>query len=189
MRHVSTLFVVVIAFLALPGMAGAQGLGDASKKEKDRREHSPAPKAKTYTQDELATLPPVANDPGQTASDSTPPAAVGSGAPIFPSEEPGAAAASEESARRRDEAQWRARVARAMANVEEARKVHETLASMNLVPGYVYQDRRGRTVIHSVEELQGLTARAKAELDAAEKALDDLLEQARRASVPPGWLR
>ena len=189
MRLARTLLVVATALLALPPIAGAQGLGDASKKEKERRESSKAPKAKTYTQDELATLPPVANDPGQTTSDSTSPTAVGSAPPIFPSEEPGAAAASEESARRRDEAQWRARVARARANVEEARKVHETLASMNLVPGYVYQDSHGRTVIHSIEELQGLTARAKAELDAAQKALDDLLEQARRANVPPGWLR
>jgi hypothetical protein len=30
---------------------------------------------------------------------------------------------------------------------------------------------------------------AKADLDAAQKALDDLLEEARRANVPPGWLR
>jgi hypothetical protein len=60
---------------------------------------------------------------------------------------------------------------------------------LNLVPGYVYQDDRGRTVIGSVEELQKLTAAAKAELDAAEKAKEDLFEEARRANVPPGWLR
>jgi len=60
---------------------------------------------------------------------------------------------------------------------------------MNLVPGYEYQDGKGRTVIGSVEELQRMTAAAKAELDAAEKALADLRERARRAGVPPGWLR
>jgi hypothetical protein len=57
------------------------------------------------------------------------------------------------------------------------------------VPGYEYVDERGRAVIRSVEELQKLTATAKAELGAAEKALDDLLEEARRANVLPGWLR
>ena len=41
----------------------------------------------------------------------------------------------------------------------------------------------------SVEHLQGLTAEAKSELDEAERALADLLEDARRAGVPPGWLR
>ena len=60
---------------------------------------------------------------------------------------------------------------------------------MHLVPGYEYVDSSGRTVIRSIEELQGLTARAKAEREAAEKALEDLLEEARRANVPPGWLR
>jgi hypothetical protein len=44
-------------------------------------------------------------------------------------------------------------------------------------------------VIGSIEQLQGLTARAKADLDEAQEALDDLLQQARRAGVPPGWLR
>lgn len=53
------LFVVAPALLALPPIASAQGLGDASKKEQERREHGKAPKAKIYTQDELATLPPA----------------------------------------------------------------------------------------------------------------------------------
>jgi hypothetical protein len=44
-------------------------------------------------------------------------------------------------------------------------------------------------VIHSIEDRQKLTADARAELEAAEKALADVLEEARRANVPPGWLR
>jgi hypothetical protein len=84
---------------------------------------------------------------------------------------------------------WRGRVNQARARVERARQAYQKLAGMNLVPGYEYQDERGRTVIASIEQLQGMTAAAKAELDAAEKALADLLEEARRANVPPGWLR
>jgi predicted metal-dependent phosphoesterase TrpH len=84
---------------------------------------------------------------------------------------------------------WRQSVAQARARVERARRSYQTLAGLNLVPGYEYQDAKGRTVIHSVDELQRMTAEAKAELDAAEKALADLLERARRAGVPPGWLR
>lgn len=53
--------VVVVGLFALPALAGAQGLGDASAKEKQRRQESKAPKARTYTQEELATLPPAAN--------------------------------------------------------------------------------------------------------------------------------
>jgi hypothetical protein len=193
-------FVVVVLF-ALPSLAGAQGLGDASAKEKQRRQESKTPKAKTYTQDELLALPPVANE------DPTPPGDVGAlppvGAVALPPRDAvalppdrglgtgttSAAADDEAATRARDEERWRSRVAGARASVEKARKRYQTFAGLTLVPGYEYVDDRGRTLIQSVEELQHLTAAAKAELDAAQKALDDLLEEARRANVPPGWLR
>jgi hypothetical protein len=34
-----------------------------------------------------------------------------------------------------------------------------------------------------------MTAQAKAELEAAERAIETLEDEARRAGVPPGWLR
>jgi hypothetical protein len=186
------LVVAAAAILVLPEVAAAQGLGDASKKEKARREQTKAPNAKTYTQDELATLPPVANEPAPTTGEEAPPAAGTSGrsgaravAPFFPEE----TSAEPEGSTRGDEALWRTNVAQARARVDRARASHQRLAGLNLVPGYEYQDESGRTVIGSVEQLQGLTASAKRELDAAEKALADLLEEARRAGVPPGWLR
>jgi hypothetical protein len=80
-------------------------------------------------------------------------------------------------------------MAQAQARRERARKTYEGLTRMYLVNGEYYVDARGRTVIGSVEQLQRLTARAKAELEAAEKAVETLEEQARRAGVPPGWLR
>lgn len=186
--------------LAVPLVVAGQGLGDASKKEKARREQGKAPGTKTYTQEDLATLPPVANEPASSAEEpaeaplagapaltregpARPPAAAGE--PIFQEETSGAG----QSARRSDESLWRGRVAQAKARVERARRKHQTLAGLNLVPGYEYVDERGRTVIGSVEQLQGMTAAAKADLDAAEKALADILEEARRAGVPPGWLR
>ena len=39
------------------------------------------------------------------------------------------------------------------------------------------------------EQLQAMVAQAKANMLAAQKALDDLEERARRQSIPPGWLR
>lgn len=182
MGRASQLAVVVVVFFALPPVAGAQGLGDASAKEKQRRQESKAPKARTYTQEELSTLPPVANDGSPPSGD------VGALPPVTAGTTP-ASAPDEETTRAREEDRWRSRVAGARARVEKARKQHEAFAGMNLVPGYEYVDERGRAVIRSVEELQKLTATAKAELGAAEKALDDLLEEARRANVLPGWLR
>lgn len=129
----------------------------------------------------------VANAPmeGEAAPEEAPP-------PVRPVPSSGTTSASvedESAARVRAEEMWRTRVAEARAEVDRARRAHETLSGMNLVPGYEYVDAKGRTVIGSVGELQQLTAAAKARRDAAEKALDDLLEQARRANVPPGWLR
>jgi len=191
--------VAAAAILVLPPVTAAQGLGDASKKEKARREQGKVTKAKTYSQDDLATLPPVANEPATDSGEATPTPATrlpapsraeevrpAGGEPIFQDE---TSTATKGSARRSDENLWRGRVAQARARVERARQKHQTLAGLNLVPGYEYQDAHGRTVIRSVEQLQGMTAAAKAELDAAEKALADLLEEARRENVPPGWLR
>jgi predicted deacetylase len=102
--------------------------------------------------------------------------------PLANGPDEGAARASEERA-------WRTRVAQAQAKVDEAQETYDTLAGMSLVPGYEYVDEKGRPVVRSVGELQRLTTEAKARLDAAQTALDPLLEEARRARVPPGWLR
>ena len=174
--------------LALPAAVSAQGLGDASKKEQARRKQSQeqGTKAKTYSEADLQGLPPIANegDAAQAApSDATPPGAT---PPVGTSASSGSG---EERVRQQDEQRWRSRVAAANVRLDAAQKAYDTLSSMNLVPGYVYQDASGRTVIGSVEQLQGMTARAKAERDSAQKALDDLLEEARRQNVPPGWLR
>ncbi len=67
--------------LVVPLIAAAQGLGDASKKEKERREQTKAPKAKTYTQEDLPTLPPVANEAETSTGDSAPPPAASRPAP------------------------------------------------------------------------------------------------------------
>ena len=170
--------VGVAACLGLAAPSLAQGLGDAAKKEEKRRGKASTP-AKVYTQDDVYDLPPIAN-----SSDGLVPAAT-----AVPSHVTFRVAPSKSDAGQQDEVVWRGRANSARARVEKARATHEKAAKMFLVPGYEYVDKNGRSVIRSVEELQGLAARARANLDAAEKALDDLLEEARRAGVPPGWLR
>jgi hypothetical protein len=80
-------------------------------------------------------------------------------------------------------------VAQAQWRIEDARKVYEYWNSHTLVRGEALVDDKGRTVIGSIEELQGKTAAAKRALAGAERALANLEEEARRAGVPPGWLR
>ena len=177
-------WAVALALFAIAPVASAQGLGDASKKEKQRRAQGQTTAAKTYTQEELAKLPPVSTAAASPAGAPSPASGVSTLAASGSNARTDAGGDSQ-----REEGEWRARVAAARARVDKARQRYERFAAMNLVPGYEYQDASGRTAIGSIGELQQLTAAAKADLDGAEKALADLLETARRANVPPGWLR
>jgi hypothetical protein len=191
MKYISTsrgfwLAGVVLTVLAA-AEAAAQGLGDAAKKEKARRGQPPRQSApvKSYTQDDIEPKEPTTSAASVASTTETPLSA------SAPAGEATAASSldAEANARRADEQRWRSAVAQAQERLSFARRQHEFLSSLNLVPGYVYVNERGRTSIRSIEHLQSLTAEARSELDAAERALEDLLEQARRAGVPPGWLR
>jgi hypothetical protein len=166
---------------AVPAVVLAQGLGDASKKEKKRRAQSTA-SAKTYTEADLDGLEPVANEgDAEPQPDS---ASRELSAPVIPR-----TSSREETGRRDEEQMWRSRVAQAEARIAEERAVYEHWTKQTLVPGYALVDENNRPVATSVEELQAITARAKARLEMAQKALADLREEARRAGVRPGWLR
>ncbi len=186
-----------VMLLLLPGLLSAQGLGGAAQREQKRRAERPAEPVKTYTEDDLQGLRPLANDPESdhpaTAAGDQPPAVperpVATPRPPAPSPKPTSDGAEDETTRKQDEERWRSRVAEARARLARVREDHAALANLHMVPGMVLVDDSGKAVIQSVEQLQSLTARAKAELDAAQKAFDDLLESGRRAGVPPGWLR
>ncbi len=174
-----TLFALA-ACLALPVIAAGQGLGTAAAKEKQRRAEPDRKTAKTYTEDDLKALAPVENpkDDGKSGAKAR-----------GESAEADTSGDAEERARAQDEQRWRDRAAGARARVEKARSRVQYFESLNLVPGYYYADESGKPLYTSPEQLQALTRKAKAELAAAEKALEDLSEEARHASVPPGWLR
>lgn len=181
----SRLTVVVLAML-LPSLVLGQSLGDAARKEKERRQKNEEAGVKTrvVTEDELLSGDgQLANDPDEEGMyEPAPDGSLARGA-VSKADKAGVQ-------RQSDETSWRDRKARAVARAESARKKHEMYSEMWLAPaGEYYVNRKTGKRIDSVGELQKLTAAAKAELDAAQKALDDLEERARRANVPPGWLR
>ena len=189
--------LALAACLTLPVLGAGQGLGGASAKEKQRRtrDEKKAKPAKTYTQDEVLSLPPVEN-PGAASDSGAATSTFQSSSGSAPGSAPrrstrGTAASgdSEGNARARDEGRWRERANAARERIDKARRMVEFWEGLHLVPGYRYVDRSGQPVAGSVAELQGKTAAAKAELAAAEKALENLQDEARRASIPPGWLR
>ena len=168
--------------LLIPALAAAQSLGDAAQKEKERRkkiQHS-GTASPVITDDELkSNHGTLANDP-KAAPAASPQA----------SPKPGAAAPTPASVDpRRDEESWRSRVAEAQVRIDDAKKRYDMLNGLSLVGGEYYVDENGKPLITSLEQLRKLIAQAKAQMDAAQNALDGLLESARQQNVPPGWLR
>lgn len=169
-----------------PTLVLGQSLADVARKEKERRQRNEESGVKplVVTDEELKT------GKGELAND---PDAPGMYEPAAERPVRGSRARTAEPAGSRgdaDEGSWRGRKASAVARLEAARQKHDTFSQMWLAPaGEYYVDRKTGRRIESVGELQKLTAGAKAELDAAQKALDDLEEEARRAGIPPGWLR
>ena len=183
----------VVVFAGLTGAARpvhAQSLGDVSRQEEERRKDVKAP-AKVYTNKDLAA-PPVFNEPGDAAK----PAA---GAPPGAPAPPAAAAADDKSkdaakdSGARDQKYWAKRKKDADEKLDHDRFMADALQSRinGLTTDFsARSDPAQRAVIEkerqrAVSELDGLQKTIKDD----QKAANDLAEEARKAGVPPGWLR
>lgn len=204
--HLPALGAVLLIAVAAPAPAQPPSLVEAARAEQARRA-SIAEKSRVYTNDDLdggprlttAVAPPTdgskpANEAGAatapagaTAAQSPADPAAGRIAATGPTAAPGPGAAA------RDAAHWRGRLTAAV----EARRRAELVAAalQNRVDGLlaeftarddpaqrarIEQDRRD-----ALSELE----RAKAEIDRLAQEAADVREEARRAGVPPGWLR
>jgi hypothetical protein len=180
-------FAVAIVVSVLPLTAGGQSMGEAARKAKELRAKNARSgvKAKSYTQDDVKNAPPLANDPDQPAASPGPPSS-----PEIPSSSAAEAPSPDgPTVAGRNEAAWRGRIVEARQRIEAARKDHEYWSGYTMVVGDIFVDEQDRPVITSIEQLQAKTAAAKKAVEAAEKALVNLEEEARKAGVPPGWLR
>jgi hypothetical protein len=168
-----SMFALVLAVLLTPSMAAGASLGEAAKKEKERREKNKeagVTAVRVITQDDVKT-----NDSPVDASGSY----TSSG-----SESPGEASAPSSKSRSGDEERrWRSRAKQARERVESARrKLANTPARitrhMNQYPyqGFITEDNPDYKY-------------AEEELKRAETALSDIEDDARKQGVLPGWLR
>jgi hypothetical protein len=177
---------LLLALLAMPSFASDQSLADAARKARERREKNAKEgvKTKVYTQDDVKKAPPLANDPNKPPASSGPRATPApSAASSAESASPGATVGGQ------SETAWRGRVAEAHRRIEAAQKEYEFWSGYTMIPGDILVDEKDRPVITTVEQLQGKTVAARKAWDAAQKALANLEEEARKAGVPPGWLR
>jgi hypothetical protein len=158
----------------------AQDLGEAARKQEatKKKAQQARPPARTFTEDDLATYRAggsLAQSPAGTDAPSRQPSARWEAFPL-------------------DEKEWRATAAAHRAAVRKAElqvaDVQRALDQINraLMPQYLapngYSDMETRRQKAIVD-----LARAKVILAGAKQAAEDFEEQARRQSIPPGWLR
>jgi len=189
------LLAVALLTLALP--VCAQSLGDLAKKEQERRKAAP-PASKTYTDDDLKKIVPPPGGvpaPAATAGEKDP-AASGDQAK-GDAAKAGDAKSGEQgdkaSGGKMDEAAWRARITAAREDLRRGEAFRDALQSRinGLTGDFVSRDDPAQRAHIADERQKALAelARVNADIEKAKKAINDIEEEARRASVPPGWLR
>lgn len=162
--------------------AAGQTLGELAKKEEARRK-SVKSSGRVLTNDSLgqarpAPLPPASTQPAP--------------APATP-EKAAAEAKKPEVDRKAEEAAWRQRVASTQDALQRSQTFAEALQSRinALTADFAARDDPAQRAVIANERQKALTELDRVKNDIAQqtKAMADMREEARRAGVPPGWLR
>ena len=192
MRH-EIIVTTAAALLLAPCAAQAQSLVETARQERTRRSRiAPEDRARVYTNDDL-------RDSGGLTIGAAPQATVpqpdaGSGRAGHGIGEGGGDAGAEADAGEVPaESDWRAR----MRNAREARERTALLASalQNRADGLWAQftavDDPARRRVVERQRTEALAELERSQMEAAhlDREIRDIQEEARRAGVPPGWLR
>ena len=194
MRAKSSALIVAGCLLAFGGVRlTAQSLGDVAKKEEERRKAVAAP-GKVYTNKDLAPVPPSSTPPppeqaSTTDSGSKEPEKAGDGkAPADKDKDK-----DKDAGARKDQAYWGGRMKAALDAIERDTTLSDAMQSRinALTTDFVNRDDPAqRSKIESErQKALGELDRLKKQITADRKAVTDIEEEARRAGVPPGWLR
>jgi hypothetical protein len=162
-----------------PSLTGGQSLGDAAKKERERREkmrQAGGVAAPTVDADSLAA------NRGSLANDTSRPASTVAETPRPATIPPAAGAGGTET-------YWRSRAAAARRRVDEAQRRVDAFDRVIRFGQSGEYDANGRRVIYSQQQLKQMADEAGEELAAARAAFERLEEDGRRAGALPGWLR
>jgi hypothetical protein len=172
---------LTLLFAATASPLLAQSLGEVAARTSKERKHPPA---KVYTNDDLQAgrSGAEATAPSPTAPAPAPTATAGAAAPApAPTMDPA-------QRWRRDAKARRDAIARAETKVATIQaKIDALLLDMN--PTNVGDPNRLQTVEAEKARAMADLEVAKEELEQARQGLESLEEEARKAGVPPGWLR
>ena len=198
--------VAALCLLALPcaDVVSAQSLAEVARKEQERRKLVQTP-SKVYTNDDLRRVP---GEPDSTSA--AKPAAIdalkqkpeqAAGAkPTAPGEKP--AAATEKPApappagpdpAARDEAYWRGRITQVRDNLQRNETFRDALQSRinALSTDFVNRDDPAQRAAIAFDRQKAIAEleRVQSEIQQAGQQITAIEDEARRAGVPPGWLR
>jgi hypothetical protein len=190
--------VAALLVMLVPAIAGAQSLAEVAKAEEARRKTVDKP-GKVYTNGDLRSDITIA-----TPSPTTPaPAAPATGAATAPGAPPAAGSPAASGAApakspagasgQRDEAYWKGRITEARDAVNRSRMFLEALQSRinALTTEVINRDDPYQQSSLEEERRKNLAEldRVKKEIDDQTKAIAAIEDEARRAGVPPGWIR
>jgi hypothetical protein len=190
--------LIPAALLSILTLAGgvatvrAQSLADVAQKEEQRRKTA-KPAGKVITNKDLGDVPPPAAvtppDDAKTADAKAAEAKAAEAAKTAKPAEPGA----EDKAPVKDQAYWSGRMKELRSKLEldeiSAEAFQARINALNA--DFVNRDdpaQRGLIAQNRQKAVAGLDRLTKAIAD-GKRAIADLEEEARRAGVPPGWLR
>jgi hypothetical protein len=176
----------VLAAATIDGRAQGPSLADLAKKEQQRRKGVPDPK-KVYTNKDL---PAPATEPAPSAATQTEPTPI----PAEPASAQAATAEQQKAAAdRKDEESWRNRITAAREELRRNEVFLEALQSRvnALSADFVNRDDPYQRAKIGEDRQKALAEmdRVKRDIEEAKKSIETIEEEARKAGVPPGWLR
>lgn len=192
-RLASGLLALVLAVVPFP--ASGQSMADAAAKERERRERQrkAGQTPKVFTNDDLSK--------GEAAASGSSGSAAAGAAPSSPSgsqrsEQPSASATRgpEEGVSRADqESSWRGEAAATRKVIADAEaRVKQAEQQLEEISGRIRLSTDTNEILRLADQKQAAdraVADARANVEAARAGLADFEERARRAGVPPGWIR
>jgi len=184
-----TRFIAVLAAIVVFGTAWAtaQTLADVARAEEARRKAIAQP-SKVYTAANLTPDFTTPVPPAMSSADAAPGNTTPSG-----NQTPAAVADAGAPAGQRDQAYWSARMMAARTQLERSRTFADALQSRiaALTADFINRDDPAQRSVIEQDRTKALAEleRVKKEMDDQGKAIAAIEDEARRAGVPPGWLR
>ena len=192
------IFLAAVVSTAVLAGAGAQlfaqseSLGDVAKKEEGRRQAVKEP-AKVYTNKDLGNVPPAspAAPPATAPEGQKPPSTPAGGAKD--AEKDKAKDQDKDKTATKDQAYWAGRMKQLQEQLARDQSYADAMQSRinGLIADFAARDDPAQRAVIDRDRQKAVAelGRLNQTIQNDKKAVTDLEEEARRAGVPPGWLR